>query len=479
MISKRIKDNKRRLVELFNHSTDFVTYEFESESNIKMMVCYIEGLIDRNILDRDILRSLTLNVKNLKEIRKYIMTPKIEEIDTINEVVDEVVYGKVVLFAEGLKKGFVIELSKWDKRQVEEPQAESVVRGPKEGFIEDIAVNKVLLRKKLRNNNLVFEDLRLGKQSKTAISLAYVKGIVNLEVLEEVKKRLDKINIDAILESGYIEELIEDSPKSLLPTITNTQKPDIVAAKILEGRVAIFVDGTPHVLIVPRVFVEALMSSEDYYLRPYFSSFLRIVRVIALFITVYAPGIFVALMLYHQEMIPTVLLVSAAGAREGVPLPLTVEVLLMIITLEFTKESSLRLPKNIGSTVNIVGALVLGQAAVQAGLVSTLTVILVSLTALAEFIVPQLTQAIIMYRLFATIMGGFFGIYGVICAFFVITLEVISLESFSIPFAWPLAPRNTSGLKDTFIRVHLRKYITRPKALAKQNVKRQIPPKGE
>lgn len=479
MISKKIKDNKRQLTELFNNSSDFIIYEFETVSEIKMMVCYIEGLIDKDILDRDILKSLTLNLKKLKEIKTFIMTSKIKEIHTIEEVVDDVVYGKVILFAEGLKKGYAIELSKWDKRQVEQPQGEAVVRGPKEGFIEDIAVNKVLLRRILRNNNLVYEDLRLGKQTKTTISIAYIKGIVNEEVLQEVKKRINRINVDSILESGYIEELIEDAPKSLIKTITATEKPDIVAAKLLEGRVAILTDGTPHVLVVPRIFIEGLMSSEDYYLRPYFSSFLRLIRIVSLFITIYLPGIFVALMLYHQEMIPTVLLISAAGAREGVPLPVTIEVILMIVTLEFTKEFSLRLPKNIGSTVNIVGALVLGQAAVQAGLVSALTVILVSITALSEFIIPQLAQGIIIYRLIVTFLGGFFGIYGVACASLVLAMQVISLESFGIPFGWPLAPVNKLGIKDTAIRLHAKKFIYRPKAIAKQNVKRQIPPKGE
>src|SRR5690606_38566281 len=188
--------------------------------------------------------------------------------------------------------------------------------------------------------------------------------------------------------------------------------------------------------IVPRLFVEGLMSSEDYYLRPFYASFLRALRIMAFIVTIYLPGAYVALQLYHQEMIPTVLLVSAAASREGVPLPITLETILLIIALELTKESGARLPKNIGSTVTIFGALVLGQAAVQASLVSAPTIILVSITALAEFIIPQLSEGIVVYRLLVTILGGFFGIYGVVCAFLVITTQVVSLESFGIPFAW-------------------------------------------
>ncbi len=479
MIYKNIRDNKEYLIESFNYSSDFVVVEFESLFKISLMACYIEGFIDRDLFDRDIYRSLVFNLKKSDDIKYFILTSKVNEICTLEEAIDEILHGRLVLFAEGLKKAYSVDLSKWDKRQVEQPQSEAVVRGPKEGFIEDIAVNKVLLRRKLRNSNLIFEDLQLGKQTRTTISIAYIKGIANQEVLKELKGRISRINADAILESGYIEEFIEDAPGSILATVTETERPDIVAAKLLEGRIAIFTDGTPHVLTVPRILVEGIMSSEDYYVRPYFGSFLRLIRILALFMSIYLPGVFVALMLYHQEMIPTVLLISAAGGREGVPLPITIEVILMIITLELTKESSLRLPKNIGTTVNIVGALVLGQAAVEAGLISAVTVILVSLTALSEFIVPQLTQGIIVYRLVVTLLGGFFGIYGVTCAFLVITMHVISLESFGIPFAWPLAPRDRSGLKDTFIRVHIKKLIYRPKVIARQNVRRQRPSKGD
>jgi len=479
MIFKRIRDNKEYLIKAFNNTSDFVAYEFKTLSNIKMMICYIEGFVDRNVLDRDVLKYLIFNVKNFKEVKDFIMTSRVNEVYTLDEVVNEIVYGKAVLLIEGQKIGYTLEITKLDKRAVEQPQSESVIRGPKEGFIEDIAVNKVLLRRKIRNNNLVFEDFRLGKQTQTTISLAYIKGIVNEDVLRQLKERLNRINIDSILESGHIEELIEDNPYALIQTITNTEKPDIVADKIIEGRVAIFVDGTPHVLIVPRFFIEGLISSEDYYTRPYYSTFLRILRAMALLITIYFPGIFVALQLYHQEMIPTVLLISAAGARRGVPLPVTVEVLLMIITLELTKESVLRLPKSIGSTVSIVGALVLGQAAVQAGLVSALTVILISITALSEFIIPQFIPGIVIYRLIVTLIGGLFGIYGVTCAFLIITMQIISLNSFGIPYAWPFAPINKTGLKDSIVRFRKTKLIYRPTAIEKRNIRRQTPPKGD
>lgn len=479
MILNEIYLNKEEIINRFNNTGDLVAYEFQTNTNIKMMACYIEGFIDRNLLDRDILKPLIVGLEDPKDIKRYIFNSKIEELSSMEEVVDSMPNGRVAIFLEGSSICYTIELSKWEKRSIEQPDSDQVVRGPKQGFIEDISVNKVLLRRILRNNNLIFEDYKLGEQTKTEISLAYINGIVNEKVLEEVKKRLERIDIDAILESGYIEELIEDNPETLFSTISNTEKPDVVAAKILEGRVALFTDGTPHVLTMPRVFVEGLMSSEDYYLRPYFASMLRLLRFISWIITMYLPGIFVALQLYHQEMIPTTMLISAAGAREGVPLPVTLEIFIMTIALELIKESGLRLPKAIGTTVSIVGALILGQAAVQAGIVSGLTVIIVSVAAIAEFVIPELVQSIVILRLIIIILGGISGLYGITCGLVIMAAHILSLDSFGVPYGWPIAPRNWEGLKkDSFIRAPIWKFISRPEAISRRNVRRQIPPKG-
>ena len=480
LIYKKVDQNREKLINIFNNTSDLVVYEFETHSGIKAMICYIEGFIDKGLMDRDILKPLIISLDKPKNIKKTIFVSQVKEIDSIEDIPAELTYGKVALFFEGSNISYTVALNKWEKRAVEEPSSEAVVRGPKEGFIEDIVTNKSLLRRKLRSNNLVFEDYTLGKQTRTKVSLAYIKGIVNEDVLQEAKKRLGRINIDSILASGYIEELIEDAPMSLFATMYNTEKPDVVAGKILEGRLAILTDGTPNVIIAPRLFIEGIMASEDYYLRPYYASFLRLIRFISILITVYLPGVFVALQLYHQEMIPTVLLISMAGAREGVPLPVVLEVLLMTITLTLIRESGLRLPKNIGSTVSIVGGLILGQAAVEAGIVSGMTVIIVSIAAISEFILPQMMESLALYRLIIVLLGSFTGLYGITCGFMVITMEIIAIDSFGVPFSWPLAPKNWRGLKsDTFLRYPIRKNVFRPEAIEKKNVRRQIPPKGE
>ena len=330
----------------------------------------------------------------------------------------------------------------------------------------------MLLRRKIRNSNLVFEDYTLGEQTETGISIAYIQHIVNDDILNKVKRRIQDINTDSILESGYIEQFIEDS-SSILPTIGNTQKPDIVAGKILEGRVAIFCDGTPHVLIIPHLFIENIQVSEDYYSRPYIATFLRGLRIFALLLGILLPGLYVALQTFHQEMIPTVLLITMAGAREGVPLPSVLEALLMTIMLELIKESGLRLPKAVGSAVSIVGALVLGQAAVEGGIVSAPMVIVIAITAIAEFAVPALAEVMILYRLFLIILGGFMGLYGITCGLVIIIIEAISLDPFGIPYGYPIAPSDKTGLRDFIIRFPLWSMKKRPNLLGKGNKIRQ------
>lgn len=480
MISKKVDQNKLNISDIFHNTSDLIIHEFETNFGIRAIACYIEGLIDKNLMDRDVLKPLISGLNKPKNIKKIIFVSQVKEMDSMEDIATQLNYGKVALFFEGNNMGYTIELNQWEKRAVEEPNLGAVVRGPKEGFIEDIVTNKSLLRRKIRSSNLIFEDYTLGKQTNTQISLAYIKGIVNENVLKEVRKRLGGIDIDSILESGYIEELIEDSPLSLFTTVSNIEKPDVVAGKILEGRVAIFVDGTPHVLTVPRLIVEGFMTSEDYYLRPYFASFLRILRVISLILTIYLPGVFVALQLYHQEMIPTVLLISMAGAREGVPLPVVLETLLMIIVLSLIKESGLRLPKNFGSTVGIVGALILGESAVRAGIVSGVTIIIVSIVAISEFIIPEMVQSIALYRIIILLLGSFAGLYGITCGFMVITAQIVSIDSFGVPYLWPLAPMDWQGTKkDVFVRAPLWRNIFRPRAIERRNIKRQTPPWGK
>ena len=473
MLSKKLDINKNEIINIFNSTSDLILHEFKTQKNIHVMVCYIEGFIDRSILDRDIIKPIISNLENSRDIKSVLFVSNMEKEMELENIAEKLNYGNIALFIDGINYAYTINLNNWEKRSIEEPQAEAVVRGPKEGFIEDISTNKAMLRRRIRSSDLVFEDYIIGKQTKTKISIAYLQGIVNEDVLNGVKNRIGKINIDGILESGYIQQLIEDNPESLVSTIADTQKPDVVVGKILEGRVAVFCDGTPHVLTMPKVFIEDIQTSEDYYLRPYFATFLRGLRVFSLFLSIVLPGLYVALQTFHQEMIPTVLLITMAGAREGVPFPAIVEAFLMTLMLELIKESGIRLPRAVGSAVSIVGALVLGQAAVEAGIVSAPMVIVVAATAIAEFAVPSLTEAVIIYRFILILLGGFMGLYAMICGLVIIIVQIISLDSFGISYGFPFAPTNKQGLKDSIIRFPLWSFIFRPESLEKRNRVRQ------
>lgn len=473
MISKKVKENKELILESFNNTSDLIYYEFEISNKLKAVVFYIEGFIDRDLLDRDIIKPLIHNGEG-SDIKRTISISNLSEEEDMEKIIDKIVSGNVAIFIEGELKAYLVNLKQWEKRTINEPTAEAVVRGPKEGFIEDLSSNKNLIRRKIKTNNLVFEDFQVGKQTKTQVSVAYIKGIANANILEEVRKRIMNINTDSVLDSGYIEQFITDNPSSVLSTIGNTQKPDVVAGKLLEGRIAIICDGSPHALTIPKLFIENIQTSEDYYLSPYLASFLRTIRNFSLFLSIALPGLYVALSTFHQEMIPTFLLVTMAGAREAVPFPAFVEATLMIVILELIKESGVRLPRAFGSAVSIVGALVLGQAAVQAGIVSAPMVIVIAVTAIAEFTVPALSGAITLYRFIILFLGTFMGLYGISCGFVVLIVQGLSLESFGVSYGYPISPTNPTGLKDFIIRFPLWSFIFRPIGIVKNNRIRNI-----
>jgi spore germination protein KA len=381
--------------------------------------------------------------------------------------------GKAALFIDGYDTVLLIEAQGFSSRNVTEPDTESVVRGPREGFNENIEVNTGLIRRKVINSNLLFEKFTLGKQTHTKIRIAYIAGIANEKIVEEVKKRLQKIDIDAILESGYIEQLIEDHPYSIFPTVGNSEKPDIIAAKLLEGKVAILCDGTPFVLSVPYLFIENLQVSEDYYSRPYFASAIRLLRLLALFLTVATPALYVALTSYHHAMIPTILLTSMAAAEEAIAFPVLIETLLIGTAFEILREAGVRLPRPVGSAISIVGALIIGEAAVQASLVSAPMVIAMALTGISSFIVPSVNDAVVLSRLFFVLMAGVLGLYGMLISFLIILTHMCSLRSFGTPYLTPHAPIIFREWKDTLIRAPLWRMNLRPQSTTWQHQSRR------
>ena len=368
--------------------------------------------------------------------------------------------GNGMLLIDGFDRAVIISAKGFPKRGVEKPENEIAVQGPKEAFAESIRINTVLIRRRIRDANLKCRQLTIGKKSKTDVAVMYMKDSVRSDILDSVLERLEKIDIDAVLDSGYIEQYIEDNRLSPFPQVQLTERPDKAAAELLEGRVAIVVDNSPFVLLVPTVLASLYQASEDYYQRWEIMSFVRIIRYIAGFFAFALPGLYIALTLYQPSMIAGELAFKLAGARASVPVPTVAEVIFMELAFEALREAGIRLPSAIGSTLGIVGGIIIGQAAVDAGLVSPMVVIVVALTGICSFAVPNisLTSAYRLVKYIIILLSSLLGMYGWFLGIILLFAHLCSLDSFGIPYLYPFTSAySVKELKDSFIRAPLRK----------------------
>ncbi len=485
-LSSSLADNQTTMQTIFTNCPDFMYRELKiGQERVPVLLLYMNGLTDEQTVNGDILKSL-VNIKssniivsgsNTIEIIKNIFLEigNITEITTIGEVEEAVLTGSVVLLLEGTSKALKIGTKGFDGRIVSEPATEGVVRGPREGFTESLQKNTAMLRRKIKTPNLKLEKFVLGRVTKTEVNIAYLDGTVNSKVVDEVKKRLSLIDVDSVLESAYIEEMIEDEPFSVFPQIDHSEKPDKIAAAIVQGQVAIFTDGTPFVLIVPTMMTQFLQSSEDYYDRSIYATSIRLVRFVFLTLALLLPALYIAITTFHRGLLPTSLLISITAAREGAPFPTVIEVLTMEVTFEALREAGLRLPKPVGQAVSIVGGLVIGEAAVQASMVSPVTVIIVALTGIASFGIPSYSfaLAIRILRFGMIALASTLGLYGVLLGVLVMSAHLVSLRSFGVPYMAPFAPFNLKDMKDSLIRLPWWAMGDRPRLIAKNNNNRQ------
>lgn len=463
-LSTDLSTNDKKLKDLFTNCSDFITRPVYINGEPKMILCYLDGLTDDKTIDAVLLKPIMFQglpdgLDRMQTLGKFVeqqllASTSVKTVLEINKLVESILKGELCILVESEDKALVADMKAVKERGIEEPSTEVTIRGPKDGFNESLRTNTSLLRKRIRSTRLKFESLTIGNLSQTDVVIAYIEGIVSETLLQEVQKRLKQIEIDGILESGYIEEFIEDVPFTPFPQIMNTERPDIVTANLLDGRVAILVDNTPFALIVPMTFWNGLQAVEDYYERFVYTSFIRFVRYIMFNIAIYLPSIYVALTTYHPKLIPITLLISISGAREGVPFPAIIEAMAMELVFEGLREAGIRLPKAIGSAVSIVGALVIGQAAVQAGIVSAPMVIVVAATGIASFSIPRynLGTATRLIRFPMLLLAGIFGLYGIAIGFIALTIHLVNLRSFGVPYFTPVAPQIPSDLKDVFIR---------------------------
>ncbi|PKM49926.1 MAG: spore germination protein [Firmicutes bacterium HGW-Firmicutes-7] len=478
-ILSSIDINIDKIKVLFDNTYDltFRNFMIGGELNLKAALFFINGLTDKISVENHILDPLThqnyFDVYGndyelfFKDLKSSILTLlDIRDCFDLNDAIDGILLGKTVLLIDKMPYAIIIDNRKWKNRAIEQPFTEVVIKGSHEGFNETLVTSTSLIRRRLKTPLLTFEQLNIGTLTGTEVVIAYIRGIANEKVLDEIKSRLSRIHVDGILDSGYIEQYIEDAPLSIFPTIGNTEKPDVVVSKLLDGRFAIIVDGSPTVLTMPYLFVEALQTSEDYYMSPIIASFLRITRIVSLFFVVYLPGLYIAIASYHHDIIPTHLMLTMAASVEGVPFSPFIEVLMMSTLFIVLKEAGIRMPRAIGQAVSIVGALILGQAAVEAGFVSNPVVMITALAGIGGFVIYPLNSATTLLWFVFAMLGSVAGFFGILYGTIFLLVHLVSLRSFGSPYFSPLAPRSTEEfVKDVIFRAPLWTLNTGPKAI--------------
>lgn len=462
-ISDSLDPNEAAIRQTFEHCADLIMRKFNVFHSLPCLAVYFDGVVDHTLWDDGFLIALTsMDAKEtaspmqLVERLKHNL-PSIVQMKTVwnlREAAQNIVNGEVVLFIESSGQALSFKIKDKLQRQLDEPSTEAVIRGPRIGFIERLDINMALLRHIIRTPQFKMENTVLGKSTQTEVAIVYIEGLAAPNVVEEVRRRLAQVHMNSVLTFGYIEELIRDHPRSPFPLIQSTQRPDAVAAALIEGKVALLVNGSPLVLVLPVTFWFAFQSVEDYYIHFLIASLLRMLRYFFTFLALTLPSIFVSITTYHSEMIPTALTLSLAAAREVVPFPALVESLIMEVMFEALREGGVRLPRPVGQTISIVGALVIGQAAVQAGIISAPLVIVVSLTGIASFLIPNptMSQTISLLRFPLLICAGTFGLYGVGAGLIAILIHLVNLRSFGVPYLAPIAPFDPAGLLDVFFR---------------------------
>lgn len=421
-------------------------------------IAYIDGMADKILLNNFVLETLMdpyLKIQEVHCIKDRILTVSdVKSSTKLNECINSMLSGETLLFIDELQECYIIATRSFPARGVSEPASETVIKGARDSFTETIRFNTALLRRRVKDPNLRMVSKILGVRSKTDVVLAYIDDIVNKDVLKKANDRLKDINIDAVLDSGYVQEFIEDDTWSLFPQVQSTERPDVVAAALYEGRIAIMVDNSPYAIIIPATLPCFFQSPDDYYQRWIYSSLIRVLRLIAIFVSLVTPALYVAVTSFHTAIIPTKLAYSIAASREGVPFPAFMEALIMEISLDFLTEATIRLPKAIGATIGIVGGLIIGQAAVSAGIVSPIMIIVISITVITSFITSnyEINLATRIIRFFLIIAASIAGLYGIMTVLIIVLIQLVRLKSFGIPYLAPLVNSNIKDFKDVFVR---------------------------
>lgn len=480
----------------FPDSNDLIFRLFDITINnekYNALLLFYDGLSDSDMINNSLLRQLmrgikvensaphsiikSKNILNLKDILlgSLLTENQVSFANTYSKVIDAILHGSSAIIIDTLDISFVCDTKNIPMRSVNKAENEMTIKGPSEAFVEGFRTDTALIRKYVKDENLIFETIEIGTHSKTKCAIAYITNITNDSLIEEVKRRLEGIDIDYLLDAGQVEQLIEDKTFIVEPLILSTERPDKVASNLTEGRVAIIVEGSPEVLIVPALYSDFLRSSEDSYIRYPYTLLLRFFRIPAVIFSVLLPGLYIAITTFHQEMIPTDLLFSIAGTREKVPFSMLIELLIMEVAFEIIREASIRAPAPVGPTLGIVGTLILGQAIVTANIVSPILVIIVALTGISTFDVPNfaLNYSYRILRFIYIFLGSWSGFLGIAIGLFINMCLLSTAISFGVPYLTPYAPLRNSVVADDFFALPIWKQENRPSFLKVKEKKKE------
>lgn len=451
--------DKAKFKEIFKNDGILRERLIKTGANRSAVLFYMDGMVNSELINEAIVRPLILSKipSTVKFDADYISSNILfaGEVNASNDMADlirSVLYGDTVIFIEGCTSALTVNTKGFRSRGISEPADERVLQGPREGFDEVALLNIAMLRRKLLTPDLCVEMLRIGRRTETIVFVCYLGSLADKSTVDELKRRMSMIDIDGILDSNYIAEHIRDHKHSLFKTTGTTERPDIVAARLLEGRIAVVVDGTPVVLTLPYLFSENFQSDEDYYLNYMVSSVGRVLRYLCFFIAVSVPAIFVALTTFHMQLLPTNFALSIAQLRGGVPMPSVVECIILILVFEILKETGVRMPQSLGHALSIVGGLVVGQAAVEASIISAPMLIAVALSGIAGLMIPRLKGIVFYLRLLLVIASSVFGLFGYIAVSAVFVIRIFSITSFGVDYTVSLNNPNSQQLKDTVWR---------------------------
>ncbi len=462
-------------------SQDILTYDFTTSDKVNACLIFADGMVNKELLGSLVARPLSaLELKNAggrvetKEKTVQINTrfPELKTEENIEKLCDEILDGNTLLLVDGIGVGFIVGAKLVPVRTISEPPTGIAVKGPREGFIEDIKTNMALVRKRLKSPELILETARIGKRSNTAVTFCYLQGIADKALLETLKKKLQRVEIDNIPDSSYIATLLSPRPQSVFRSVGTTEKPDVFTAKLSEGRIGILVDGSPIALTLPYILSEDLQTAEDYFISPFVASIFRFMRFFALLAAILLPAFYVSAQLFKMQLLPLSLFLTIASSVRELPLSPSLEMFAVLFLLETLKEASVRMPKYVGMSLSVVGALVLGETAVRAGFLSTPAIIIVALSGICLYVVPDFVETGSLLRWLYLIVAGCLGTFGIVLLSAFLLYYLLTTDPFGTPLLAPFAPLFTRDLRDAILKLDLTALSTRPAFLRLKNTRR-------